>query len=202
MRHPCAAFVFRRYRNIRSLRALNHLAVNGWRPICLTDSRALKILTTYIGCVMFGIGLPELIVILGIALIVVGPDKLPDIARSVAKGILELKKTAEGLKSELTREGGMFEGLRPDSEAVNTLKQELAQSTNIDWTGNGIIDAPYTIKDAPAEEDPFQEPLDISQQVANDTAHSSEENGEAAPNQPPSTGINIDEQASDVGKIT
>ena len=44
---------------------------------------------------MFGIGLPEMLLIFAIALIVVGPDKLPDLARSVAKGILELKKTAE-----------------------------------------------------------------------------------------------------------
>ena len=42
---------------------------------------------------MFGIGLPEMIVILAVALIVVGPDKLPDMARSVAKWVLELKKT-------------------------------------------------------------------------------------------------------------
>ncbi|NOR09988.1 MAG: twin-arginine translocase subunit TatB, partial [Desulfovibrionaceae bacterium] len=41
---------------------------------------------------MFGIGLPELILIMGLALIVVGPDKLPGLAKSIAKQILELKK--------------------------------------------------------------------------------------------------------------
>lgn len=51
---------------------------------------------------MFGIGLPEMLLILALALIVVGPDKLPDLARSLAKGLLELKKTAEGLKSSLS----------------------------------------------------------------------------------------------------
>lgn len=82
---------------------------------------------------MFGIGLPELIVILGIALIVVGPDKLPDLARTIAKGILELKKTAEDVKEGLTKEGGMFEDLRPDLDAVKTLQKELAKTANIDW---------------------------------------------------------------------
>jgi Tat protein translocase TatB subunit len=82
---------------------------------------------------MFGIGLPELIVILGIALIVVGPDKLPDLARSIAKGILELKKTAEDVKEGLTKEGGMLEDLRPELDAVKTLQKELAETTNIDW---------------------------------------------------------------------
>ena len=47
---------------------------------------------------MFGIGLPELIVIFGVALI---PDKLPELAKSIAKGLHELKKTASSLKESL-----------------------------------------------------------------------------------------------------
>lgn len=53
---------------------------------------------------MFGIGLPELLVIMGIALIVVGPEKLPDLAKSLARGVLELKKTALALKDSLNEE--------------------------------------------------------------------------------------------------
>jgi len=50
---------------------------------------------------MFGIGLPELILIMAVALIVVGPDKLPGLARSLAKGIVELKKATGTLKESL-----------------------------------------------------------------------------------------------------
>jgi sec-independent protein translocase protein TatB len=108
---------------------------------------------------MFGIGLPELIVILGIALIVVGPDKLPDLARSLAKGILELKKTAEDVKDGLTKEGGMFEDLRPELDAVKTLQKELAETTDIDWkdetlvksTGSGNTTEPETISATPVQ---------------------------------------------------
>jgi len=39
---------------------------------------------------MFGIGLPELILIMAVALIVVGPEKLPDLARGLAKQLIEL----------------------------------------------------------------------------------------------------------------
>ena len=53
---------------------------------------------------MFGIGLPELILIMGIALIVVGPEKLPEMAKSIAKVVLDLKKTASSLKESLHEE--------------------------------------------------------------------------------------------------
>lgn len=75
---------------------------------------------------MFGIGLPEMILILALALIVVGPDKLPDLARSLAKGIMELKKTAEGLKEQLNEEGNPLDEIRPDlEEAAKSFKSHM-----------------------------------------------------------------------------
>lgn len=75
---------------------------------------------------MFGIGLPEMILIMALALIVVGPDKLPDLARSLAKGIMELKKTAEGLKETLAEEGNPLDDVRPDlEEAAKNFKNNL-----------------------------------------------------------------------------
>jgi sec-independent protein translocase protein TatB len=54
---------------------------------------------------MFGIGLPELILIMAVALIVVGPDKLPELAKSLGKGIVELKKAASSLKESFEEDG-------------------------------------------------------------------------------------------------
>lgn len=50
---------------------------------------------------MFGIGMPEMILILAVALIVIGPKKLPDLARSLGKALGEFKKATSDLKDSM-----------------------------------------------------------------------------------------------------
>jgi sec-independent protein translocase protein TatB len=70
---------------------------------------------------MFGIGFPELILIMAVALIVVGPKKLPELAKALGKGIVELKKAASSLKESFEEE---------DEERPSWDEQDMDQHPN------------------------------------------------------------------------
>ena len=66
---------------------------------------------------MFGIGLPELIIIMVIALIVIGPSKLPDLAKALGKGMAEFRKATQEIKNSLDMD-----------EDIQEVKQDLVDS--------------------------------------------------------------------------
>ncbi len=53
---------------------------------------------------MFGIGMPELIIILTLALIIFGPRKLPELGRSLGKSLGEFKRASNELRNTLDEE--------------------------------------------------------------------------------------------------
>jgi Tat protein translocase TatB subunit len=58
---------------------------------------------------MFGIGMPELILIAVVALIVLGPKKLPDLAQSLGRAVREFRKATSELKESLQVDSGVGE---------------------------------------------------------------------------------------------
>ena len=70
---------------------------------------------------MFGIGMPELLVIAVVALLVVGPKKLPDIAKALGKGLSEFRKATDSA-TETIKETFKTDELKKD---MNGLKDSL-----------------------------------------------------------------------------
>ncbi|ROR01451.1 Sec-independent protein translocase protein TatB [Desulfosoma caldarium] len=58
---------------------------------------------------MFGLGFQEVLLILFIALIVVGPGKLPDLARALGRGLAEFRKATNDLKSTFEQDSTVQE---------------------------------------------------------------------------------------------
>ena len=91
---------------------------------------------------MFGIGMPELILILAVALIVIGPKKLPDLAKSLGRALGEFKKATSELK----------ESMEIDNP-VSDVKRSF-DNLNKDWK-KGLYDK--ATGDSKTEEEPSSE---------------------------------------------
>ncbi len=65
---------------------------------------------------MFGLGFPELILILIIALIIFGPGKLPEVGKAIGKSVREFKKATNEIKQEFE----IDEPSSPKREVSNT----------------------------------------------------------------------------------
>ncbi|WP_428569167.1 MAG: Sec-independent protein translocase protein TatB [Solidesulfovibrio sp. DCME] len=75
---------------------------------------------------MFGIGSTELLVILVVALIVIGPSKLPDIMRTLGKGMAEFRRMSTDVKSTLEAEVDRADREQRQAEAKKELYPEKA----------------------------------------------------------------------------
>ena len=98
---------------------------------------------------MFGIGMPELLLLLAIALIVVGPKKLPELAKALGRGIAEFKK------------------------ATNELKESLDTSTDFSELKQSFDDIQETVVDATLPSTPTEEAT--TEEIATETTTSDQE---------------------------
>ncbi len=81
---------------------------------------------------MFGIGMPEMILILAIALIVIGPKKLPDLAKSLGRAFAEFKRATSELKETLEIDDQLKEVKSTFDHVGKEVKE--AMDVNVDIT--------------------------------------------------------------------
>lgn len=112
---------------------------------------------------VFGIGLPEMALILVVALLVFGPKKLPEIGKSLAQALGSFKKAQQEFEAEIKRESAELEKSvkapmkaeieRPDAKA---LPQDEPAAAAPAEPAAAPAEAPTSV-DNPAEADATEE---------------------------------------------
>ena len=88
---------------------------------------------------MFGIGGPELLIICVVALIVIGPKKLPELLRSLGKGVAEFKRVGNDVKTTLDEEVSKAEAESRKREVEEELARRKAEKAKQE--AGGTVDA-------------------------------------------------------------
>lgn len=101
---------------------------------------------------MFNIGLPELLIIAAIALIVFGPNKLPELARAFGRAMREFKKATEEVKESFeaeTKDLGELKSAITDEQLTGFLEETSSELTEAISTQ---LDTSASSEASPAEE--------------------------------------------------
>ena len=77
---------------------------------------------------MFGIGMPEMLLILAVALIVIGPKKLPDLAKSLGRAMGEFKKATSEIKESI----GVDADFKEVKESFTYMGKDLKSTVSFD----------------------------------------------------------------------
>jgi sec-independent protein translocase protein TatB len=123
---------------------------------------------------MFGIGMPEMILILAVALIVIGPKKLPDLAKSLGRAFGEFKKATSDLKDSLDVDTGFSDVTKTFDDVTDDMKSTMddpvyrTESTETDATPepDEKTDTPETDpepQESPADENADEKADDIEE---------------------------------------
>lgn len=98
---------------------------------------------------MFGIGMPELLLIMALALVFIGPKKLPDIARALGRGMREFRDATDDLKRSIDIDARV---ISPEKQNREHLHQTTKTEGN--ETSSGTEQAPESSAAEAEEQSP------------------------------------------------
>jgi TatA/E family protein of Tat protein translocase len=119
---------------------------------------------------MFNIGLPELLIIVAIALIVFGPNKLPELARAFGRAMREFRKATEEVKES-------FEAETRDLEEIKQTISGDHLSTLLEETSTAVEahEAAPSEESSPSTESSSHEAIPTAAKEVEDTKQTSHE---------------------------
>jgi sec-independent protein translocase protein TatB len=109
------------------------------------------------GCAMFGMGFTEILVIGVIAILFLGPDKLPEAMIEIAKFIKNVKRTVSSAKNSIENElhvSEMREEMMSYKNELTSASSELDRLSSLDDLQNEINDIKKEVKVDIQEESP------------------------------------------------
>ncbi|HSL60730.1 MAG TPA: Sec-independent protein translocase protein TatB [Desulfotignum sp.] len=77
---------------------------------------------------MFGLGMPEILLILAIALIVIGPKKLPELAKTLGRAMGEFKRSAQDFKRSIDMETTLQDLKSSSTDLKDVLKDSRSKA--------------------------------------------------------------------------
>ena len=105
------------------------------------------------GAIMFGIGMPELMVIMVVALVVLGPKRLPEIARALGKGLAEFRRATSDVSEELRKAQRAIEDEARAAEAAARRAAATKKAAAVK-PAEGTVAVGSATDDAPSDPDP------------------------------------------------
>jgi TatA/E family protein of Tat protein translocase len=97
---------------------------------------------------MFGISVPEMLLIAAIAIIVIGPQKIPDLAKSLGRAMGEFKKATMEFKNTMDLEDDLKVGIKEAKDVLGDLNDYIADPIDLksDSQKNAQISTPFNYK--------------------------------------------------------
>jgi TatA/E family protein of Tat protein translocase len=119
---------------------------------------------------MFNIGMPELLIIVAIALIVFGPNKLPELAKAFGRAMREFRKATEEVKESFEAETRGLEEIKQtiSGNHLSTLLEETSAAVEAHEAAPSEGSSPSTESSSP-------EAISTAEKVGEDTKQASQE---------------------------